>query len=148
MPFNNPHLRFGAKTALVTVSGPTPQVVIPAQSGFINRVLSIQATNQTNEVVGVSFFDNATKILPTTFVGPSGTYLNNEPKGGQLYLTRSSGLNVTVAGGGPVEVEASYLCIDEREPLSKAAYRAATYVPPGTYNAVRRPNRRGQQVEG
>ncbi len=141
--------RFGGEkvshtTAIVSDVCPTRTDIVVAQDGFIISLAQVIAVNQTSEVKGITLYDGGTQITPSIPIGGSGTLIWDNPGGGQLELTRGSGLEACLDTTGSMEVTVYYVYHDDQDPITKEEARTATYIPSNA-TATRTPNDSGGQ---
>ena len=130
---------------VVTVSGvcPTKTTIVAAQSGYRIKLNQIVGGNLLDSVRAITFWEGETQLAPRIVLGSSGTMIWDGIGGKDgLKLERGSGIYACLDGTGQVDVTAYYVLFDERQPLSKEAYRANTY---NNVTVTRRPNVRGSQ---
>ena len=133
-------------TANITSGLSAFDVIIPAQSGMIIGLNQIIVSNQLGAANAITLYDYVTPITPTMALGGSGTLIIDGWGGGQLELTKGSGLFGVSNIVGDIEVTVYYVLHDKRTPITKAQARTASYQ--ATTTATRTPNRAGNQSEG
>lgn len=134
--------------AITTISSAVPQVVVPAQSGYVVGIVDVHVVNLSAFTASVTLYEESTKLMPSIPLGASGTFLTDMPGDKQLTLIRGSGVKASVSPAGSAEVQIVYLLHDDRTPISKQTARVNTYTNALAVKATRAPNIRGDQVEG
>lgn len=119
--------RIGIQKSLTTATGVGNTTLVAAASGYTYGITQILVTNRGANNNIVALYDGLDKLTPSIPVAASGTLILDDFGGSQLELTRSSGLNINLTSAGDFEVLTMYLRHDDRDPITKAAARAATY---------------------